>query len=78
MCVAKIAVVRAPSEESTESGLSVSVAGSMSAKTGRRPFHDTACAVAANVNDGSTTSPVSSAHRSTSISPEVQEETATT
>ena len=45
---------------------------------GERPAADrstaTACAVAANVNDGTITSPVSSAARSTSISPAVHED----
>ena len=49
----------------------------MSANDGRRPFHSTAWAVAANVNDGTITSPVSSDARSTSINPVVHDATAT-
>ena len=78
MCVARIADVRMPTARSHRGrGDSVSVRGSTSAKTGRRPFHSTACAVAANVNDGTMTSPDSSDARSTSISPAVHDDTAT-
>lgn len=54
--VAKMAEVRTPTARATAWGDSVRVAGSISAKTGRKPFQATACAVAANVNEG-TTSP---------------------
>ena len=42
----------------TESGSSVCVAGSMSAKTGVIPCQDKACAVAIKVYEGTITSPV--------------------
>jgi hypothetical protein len=55
----------------------VKVWGSTSAKTGRIPFHATACAVAENVNDGMTTSPDRSDAFNTNIRPAVHDETAT-
>jgi hypothetical protein len=75
--VAKIAEVRTPIALDTDSGERVRVSGSTSAKTGRKPFHATACAVAANVKDGTMTSPERSRARRTSIRPAVHDDTAT-
>src|SRR5438105_1803060 len=72
-----MADVRTPTPCAAVVPESVRVSRSMSAKTGRGPFHATAWAVAANVNDGTMTSPDRSRARSTSINPEVHEDTAT-
>ena len=57
-------------------GRASAVPGRCRRTTGRRPFQSTAWAVAANVNDGTITSPESSDARSTSISPVVHDATA--
>src|SRR5262245_52266777 len=75
--VARMAEVRTPMAWRTLSGDRVSEARSTSAKTGLSPFQAGACAVAVNVNDGTTTEPDRSAARSTSISPAVHDDTAT-
>ena len=75
--VATMAEVLTPMARAADSGESVRVAGSMSANTGRSPFHATAWAVAAKVNEGMTTSPESSVARMTNMSPAVHDDTAT-
>lgn len=74
-----IAAVRGPSTAATESGSRLKVTGSMSANTGVAPVSRTELAVAAKVNEGTTTSspaPIPAA-TSASRSAEVPEFTAT-
>src|SRR5512138_2698065 len=73
-----MADVRGDRFRSTSSGSRVSDPGRHSQKTGTNPFHTSACAVAANVNDGTMTSDPagSSIAWGASMSPAVHEETA--
>ena len=75
--VARIAEVLTPIARAAASGERVCVASSMSANVGCRPFHATACAVAANVKEGTTTPPDNPDARRVSMSPDVHEDTAT-
>jgi hypothetical protein len=71
-----MAEVRMPVARAAAAGSSSRVSGRISVNTGRSPFQATAWAVAAKVNDGSTTSPESSLTRRASIRPAVQQDTA--
>jgi hypothetical protein len=61
----------------TSPGSKVNEVRSTSVNTGSSPFQSTACADAANVKEGITTSPVRSVARNTNIRPAVHEATAT-